>query len=54
MPGYTNFEHILSNLGKYKKGKSCLYIKDLSDVNISVLERLLKAGWKDMQKKYPQ
>ncbi len=54
MPGYTDFGHILAKLGKHKKGKSCLYIKRLSDVNMAVLERLLKAGWKDMQKRYPE
>ena len=54
MSGYTDFGHILAKLGKHKKGKSCLYIKRLSDVNIGVLERLLKAGWKDMQKRYPE
>lgn len=53
MPGYTDFGHILAKLGKHKKGKSCLYIKRLSDVNMTVLKRLLKAGWKDMQKRYP-
>lgn len=54
MPGYTNYDHILSKLGKHKKGKSCLYIKRLADVDMRVLERLLRAGWKDMQKKYPE
>ena len=54
MPDYTDFAHILAKLGKHKKGKSCLYIKRLSDVNMTVLGRLLKAGWKDMQDKYPE
>lgn len=30
-----------SGLGKYKKGKGCLYIKRLSDVSIEVLQRLI-------------
>ncbi len=52
MPGYTNHDSILAKLGKHKKGKSCLYIKRLSDVDLQVLERLLRAGWKDMQKRF--
>lgn len=30
-----------SGLGKYKKGKGCLYIKRLSDINTAILERLI-------------
>lgn len=30
-----------SGLGKYKKGKGCLYIKRLSDVSTEVLQRLI-------------
>ena len=54
MPGYTDYGHILAKLGKHKKGKSCLYLKRLSDVDMAVFERLLKAGSKDMQKRYPE
>ena len=31
----------LKDLGKYKTGKGCLYIKKLSDVNQDVLEKLI-------------
>ncbi len=30
----------LTELGKYKMGKGCIYIKKLSDINISALEEL--------------
>lgn len=53
MPGYTNFEPILARLGKHKKGKSCLYIRRLSDIDPGVLAELLQAGWDDMAMKYP-
>ncbi|UKT64891.1 DUF1801 domain-containing protein [Pedobacter mucosus] len=36
-------EHLLVDLGKYKIGKSCIYIKKLSDINISVLEKICNA-----------
>jgi hypothetical protein len=32
---------LLSQLGKYKSGKACLYIKRLSDVRLPILERLV-------------
>ena len=54
MPGYTDFGEILARLGKYKKGKSCLYISKLSDVDLGVLEELIAAGLADMQAKYPE
>lgn len=31
----------LKDLGKYKTGKGCLYIKKLSDVDLKVLEKLI-------------
>lgn len=31
----------MDRLGKYKTGKSCLYVKRLSDVDPSVLEELV-------------
>ncbi|AFN76035.1 hypothetical protein MROS_2805 [Melioribacter roseus P3M-2] len=35
-------EKKLEGLGKYKNGKSCLYIKNLSDVNLNILKKVLK------------
>ena len=42
MPGFNRFQDLMSKLGKYKTGKSCLYIKRLSDVDEVVLEQLIK------------
>ena len=42
MPGFENYETLLANLGKYKTGKSCLYINKLEDVDLSVLEELVR------------
>lgn len=53
MPGYTNFDGILDRLGKYKKGKSCLYINKLSDIDLDVLEELLRAGLADLAATWP-
>jgi hypothetical protein len=48
MPGYQDYGAILKRLGKHKTGKSCLYINTLGDVDIDVLEDLIRAGLKDL------
>lgn len=35
-------EHLLKDLGKFKMGKACIYVKRLSDINIQTLETLCK------------
>ena len=41
MPGFEEFETLMAKLGKYKAGKSCVYIKRLDDVEIPVLKKLI-------------
>lgn len=53
LPGYEDYSDRLSRLGKHKLGKSCLYINKLADIDLSVLEELVRAGLDDMEKKYP-
>jgi hypothetical protein len=52
MPGFSGFETLMDKLGKYKTGKSCLYIKRLSDVDEKVLERLIDRSVRQMRKRY--
>jgi len=33
-------EQLLNHLGKFKMGKACIYIKKLSDINISTLKKI--------------
>jgi hypothetical protein len=42
MSGFKEYDSLLSKLGKYKLGKSCLYIKKLSDIDIDVLKKILR------------
>jgi len=44
---------LLAKLGKYKTGKSCLYINKLADVDLDVLEQLVMLSWKVMNERYP-
>lgn len=53
MPGYQDYAEILQRLGKHSKGKACLYLKKLSDVDLSVLEELIQRALRDMERMYP-
>lgn len=53
MPGYADFDSILSRLGKHSKGKSCLYLNKLADVDMDVLEELIRAGLADLAARWP-
>ena len=52
MPGFRRFEGLMSKLGKYKTGKSCLYIKRLDDVDETVLEQLIDESVRYMRAHY--
>lgn len=41
MGGLTRQQDLLQQLGKYKTGKSCLYIKKLENVNIEILKQMV-------------
>ena len=42
MDGFKRYEELMEKLGKYKTGKSCLYIKKLADVDITVLKEMMQ------------
>ena len=48
MSGYERFPDLMAKLGKHTTGKSCLYIKRLSDVDMPTLKKLLATSFKDM------
>ena len=52
LAGFRRFDTLMGKLGKYKTGKSCLYIKRLSDVDEKVLEKLIDRSVKYMRKNY--
>ena len=54
MPGYQDFDEELSRLGKHRKGKSCLYLKRLSNVDTDVLREILAKGLAIMDERYPR
>jgi len=52
MPGYQDLSEPLSRLGKHKTGASCLYINKLADIDLQVLEEIVKHGLKHMTENY--
>ena len=53
MSGFSGHDGLLKKLGKHRTGKSCLYLKRLTDVDESVLEELIRASVEEMRKRYP-
>lgn len=43
--GFADCTDLLKKLGKHKTSKACLYINKLSDVDVSVIKRLLKKSY---------
>ena len=43
---------LLANLGKHKRGKGCLYVNKLSDVDMSVLEQIIERSATDLSGRY--
>lgn len=52
MNGFERYEALLGQLGKYKTGKSCLYINKLEQVDLVVLKELIAASYQYMKEKY--
>ena len=52
MAGFSDFDKLMARLGKHKTGKSCLYIKQLADVDETVLRKLIEGSVKYMRKNY--
>jgi len=54
MDGFGSYDSLLEKLGKYKTGKSCLYINKLEDVDQTVLRELVKQSFKSMSGESPR
>ncbi len=45
MAGFRRYEELMQQLGKYKTGKGCLYIKKLEDIDQEVLKKLISESY---------
>lgn len=50
--GNEKYKHLLKNLGKYKMGKACIYVKKLSDIDQHELKNLMKETIGFLKSKY--
>ncbi|MCL4837606.1 MAG: DUF1801 domain-containing protein [Thermoanaerobaculia bacterium] len=54
LAGFAGQEERLARLGKHRaSGGSCLYLKRLADVDLAVLEELLRASVAEIRRTYP-
>jgi len=51
--GFDRYQDLMSRLGKYKTGKSCLYIKKLEDIDLNVLKELVRESVDHMKRTNP-
>ncbi len=52
MTGFSEIAPLMEKLGKHKTGKSCLYVKQLADIDLKVLESIVSRSIKSMRSKY--
>ena len=53
MCGIDGQEALLAKLGKHKMGKACLYVRCLSDIELPVLEQLIRHSVVEVKRRYP-
>lgn len=51
MPGVDQYPELMASLGTFTTGKSCIYIKRLSDIHVPTLKKLLAAAVRKMAPK---
>jgi hypothetical protein len=49
LPGFQESRELMDALGKHRTGRSCLYIKRLSDVHVPTLKKLIRQSVKRMK-----
>ncbi|MFC5461132.1 DUF1801 domain-containing protein [Massilia niabensis] len=52
MAGFEGQDALLARLGRHKTGKVCLYVRKLVDVELDVLDELLKGSVAAVQARY--
>lgn len=53
LAGFEQYPELMQNLGKYTTGKSCLYIKRLSAIQLPVLSQLIERSVRHMVESNP-
>jgi hypothetical protein len=50
MGGFDQFPDLMEKLGKYSRGKGCLYINRIEDVDIKILKKLISLSVKQARR----
>jgi hypothetical protein len=50
----AEMEALLARLGKHSRGKGCLYVNKLADIDLGVLEEMVALSWKRSFETYPE
>ena len=53
MAGFDQYDALLEKLGKFKIGKSCLYIKKIEDIDLPTLKQLVKQSVEHVARSNP-
>lgn len=51
--GAARLQELLPSLGKHKAGKGCLNLKRLADVDLSVLDELIRRSYQEARRRHP-
>ena len=49
----VQFAPLLARLGKHSRGKGCLYVNKLADIDLAVLEEMIALGWQNSFERWP-
>jgi len=52
MTDFSRYSTLMKRLGRFRTGKSCLYVNRLSDIDIGTLTELIQLSVRDVERKY--
>ena len=52
--GFAAHDALLARLGKHRTGASCLYVNRLGDIDLDILEQLIRGALDEMDRRYPR
>ncbi|MEM8765862.1 MAG: DUF1801 domain-containing protein [Pseudomonadota bacterium] len=53
MSGFDGYEDLLADLGRFRTGKSCLYVNRLEQIDERILARLIRKSVAHLRRKWP-
>ena len=52
MPGFTHYRDLLDRLGQHKTSVSCIYFNKLENIDVEILQEIIRRSVADMKKLY--